>query len=373
MRLSFGPGLAFMLDWYHMTTSGALALISVLGLSNALAQPTASPDPTSGTVPDADQSGSWLFPAEKLNHALPGWVRLGGEYRSRLESADGIGFSTTDDTYLLSRFRFHVTIQPTPWLIFFGEAQDSHVFFNSHIPEASPYQDPWDIRQAYVQLGSSTEGWVNLVVGRQNFVFGSERVIGPSDWLNQGRTFDTVRLDVHHTGYKVSLFASSVVIADANGMDHHLEGNNFYGIYGSFTNAIPGSTVEPYVLWRLAPANAGLPETANRGHLSETTVGLRMAGKLPAAFDYEIEMDRQTGSLGANSIRHGLDTGAWAERFEVSRRLRGFSSNRTMHQEPRIRAAIPGVRLTRSILRITTRSTSRTNSAGKTFNRYAQE
>jgi hypothetical protein len=45
-------------------------------------------------------------------------------------------------------------------------------------------------------------------------------------------------------------------------------------------------------------ANAGLPETANRGHLNEATIGLRLAGALPAAFDYEIEMDRQTGSLG---------------------------------------------------------------------------
>jgi hypothetical protein len=103
-------------------------------------------------------------------------------------------------------------------------------------------------------------------------------------------------------------------------MDHHLQGNNLYGVYGSFKNAVPKATLEPYVLWRLAPANARLPETASRGHLNETTIGLRLAGALPAAFDYEIEMDRQTGSLGANSIR------AWAGCWGLGRTFRGVAT-----------------------------------------------
>jgi hypothetical protein len=167
-----------------------------------------------------------------------------------------------------------------------------------------------------VQIGSSQEGWADVMVGRQVLAFADERVIGPSDWLNMGRTFDAVRFDVHQTGYKVSLFASSVVIGVDGAMDHHLQGNNLYGAYGSFKNVIPGATLEPYVLWRVAPANAGLPETANRGHLNEATIGLHVEGTLPAAFDYDIEMDRQTGSLGPNSIR------AWAGYWSLGRTFR---------------------------------------------------
>jgi hypothetical protein len=304
-----------------MATYGALAVISLLGFSSALAQSTDSQEPSSQTAFDGDKSEARLFPVQSLNHALPHWLRFGGEYRLRIESEDGIRYTTTNDTYLLSRLRFNVTIQPAKWLSFFGETQDSHVFFNHHVPEALPYQNTWDIRQAYVQLGNSTEGWADLVVGRQVLAFGDERVIGPSDWVNAGRTFDAVRLDVHQTGYKVSLFASSVVIGVDGAMDHHLQGNNLYGAYGSFKNAIPGATLEPYVLWRLAPAYAGLPETANRGHLNETTIGLRLAGALPAAFDYEIEMDRQTGSLGPNSIR------AWAGYWSLGRTFRGVAAS----------------------------------------------
>jgi hypothetical protein len=103
----------------------------------------------------------------------------------------------------------------------------------------------------------------------QVFSFGEERVIGPSDWLNMGRTFDAVRVDLHHPGFRISMFASSVIVGQDGVIDHLIQGNNLHGVYGSLTNVIPHATLEPYVLWRLAPDNAGLPETAGRGHLNK--------------------------------------------------------------------------------------------------------
>src|ERR1700674_14940 len=113
-----------------MPTSGAIAFISLLGFGAALAQPTVSQETTSPTAVDGCKSGAWLFPVDSLNHALPRWLRFGGEYRSRIEGEEGIKYTTTNDAYLLSRFRFNVTIQPARWLTFFGETQDSRIFFN---------------------------------------------------------------------------------------------------------------------------------------------------------------------------------------------------------------------------------------------------
>src|SRR3989442_10976728 len=152
-------------------------------------------------VSDSDPA-SWLFPVEQVNRALPRWLRFGGEYRLRIES-EGIGFTTTKDVYLLSRFRFNVAIKPTQWLTFFGETQDARVFFNHHVPNAPSFQNSWDVRQAYVQLESAKEGWVDLIAGRQVLAFGDERVIGPSDYTNTARTFDAVRLDLHHDRNKI--------------------------------------------------------------------------------------------------------------------------------------------------------------------------
>jgi hypothetical protein len=219
-----------------------------------------------------------------------------------VESQDGLNYALVNDTYDLTQLRIGVYIQPTSWLEIVGVTQDSRVFFNHHVATAPPYQNIWDIREAYAQIGSSTEGWFDLIGGREMLSFGDERVIGPSDWLNMGRTFDTVRLDLHHPGFKVSIFASSVIIARDGVIDHHLEGNNLYGIYSSLTHFIPGATLEPYILWRVAPGNVPLQETEGHGALSEVTGGARIAGTFLGNFDYDVEMNKQTGSLGVYTI-----------------------------------------------------------------------
>jgi hypothetical protein len=282
-----------------------LAISALPNRAQAQANPNSNPAPS---PPTAESDGpSWLFPVAKLDEVLPRWFHIGGEYRDRLEGPTGIGFANTRDFYLLDRFRLKIRIQPKDWLEFFGEVQDSRIFFNHHIPNANPFEDSWTLWQAFAQVGSSTSGWVDALAGRQVLLFGDERVIGPSEWLNVGRTFDVARVDLHHPGYEVSVFASSVVPGSNTFLHRAIPGNNFYGVYTSFKNIIPSATFEPYVLWRLAPGNFGLPETVGRGHLNEVTIGLHVKGLLPAEeVDYDTEFDGQTGSLGASSI------GAWA-------------------------------------------------------------
>jgi hypothetical protein len=55
------------------------------------------------TAFDGAKSGACLFPVERLNQALLRWLRFGGEYRSRIEGADDIKYTTTNDAYRLSR------------------------------------------------------------------------------------------------------------------------------------------------------------------------------------------------------------------------------------------------------------------------------
>jgi hypothetical protein len=288
----------------------SLPLILLLGAGILLARANAqantqSNSASSPSAADSDSS-SWLFPIEKLDEALPSWLHIGGEYRNRLEGPIGIGYQRANDFYLLDRLRVNVAIQPTDWLKLYGEVQDSRIFFNHHIANANPFEDSWTLWQGYIQVGSSTSGWADALAGRQVLLFGDERVIGPSNWLNVGRTFDVARVDLHHPGYAVAIFGSSVVPGSNTFLHRAIPGNNFYGIYGSFKNIVPRATFEPYVLWRLAPGNFGLSETVGRGHLDEVTIGLHVKGNLPAEFDYDAEFDGQKGSLGPSSI------GAWA-------------------------------------------------------------
>jgi hypothetical protein len=297
-------------EMMSMRTRTSLLLALFLGISMlpdlAHAQTNTNSNPAPSQAAADSDSPSWLFPVAKLDERLPRWLHIGGEYRDRLEGPIGIGYTGTNDFYLLDRFRLKVAIHPKDWLKFYGEVQDSRIFFNHHIANANPFEDSWTLWQSYVQFGSSTSGWVDALAGRQVLLFGDERVIGPSNWLNVGRTFDVARVDLHHPGYEVAVFASSVVPGSNTYLHRAIPGNNFYGIYGSFQNIIPQAIFEPYVLWRVAPPNPQLPEEVGRGHLNEVTIGLHVEGTLPAGFDYDAEFDGQKGSLGVYSI------GAWA-------------------------------------------------------------
>ena len=260
-----------------LMVAGGVAAHQAFPQSMTLSPSPIQPDSPGGSHAAADlrffepNPYGWLFPITRLDELLPHWIQFGGQFRDRAESQMGLGYAPITDAYDLTQLRLGVYLQPTKWLELVGVTQDSRVFFNHRAPNAPPYQNIWDIREAYVRFGSSTEGWVDVVAGRQMFSFGDERVIGPSDWINMGRTFDTVRLDLHRPDVKVSIFAASVINAVDGQIDHHIEGNNIYGIYSGFSRLVPHATLEPYLLWRVAPGNVPLPETVGHGHMNEVT------------------------------------------------------------------------------------------------------
>ena len=147
-------------------------LISLLVAAMMTATPASAQSPAGsaaqGREPGARQADAtnWLQPVQELNRSLPPWLEFGGEYRLRLEGQDGIKFGTTDDSYVLGRLRLNLLVKPARWFSLFGETQDSRIFFNEHLPSGLPYRNTWDIRQAYAEFGSSTEGWVDVIAGR---------------------------------------------------------------------------------------------------------------------------------------------------------------------------------------------------------------
>ncbi|MCL4402743.1 MAG: alginate export family protein, partial [Acidobacteria bacterium] len=144
---------------------------------------------------------------------------------------------------------------------------------------------------------------VSLRVGRQDLSFGHPRLIGTSYWRNASSGYDAAMVAINSPRLKVNAWAASPVVVYDNGLSHHVQGNNFHGIYTTVNNPVPQSTIEPYVLWRLSPGfktQAGQP-----AKLDEKTVGVRWAGQA-ARFDYDAEISAQTGSVGSDRIR------AWA-------------------------------------------------------------
>lgn len=277
----------------------------ILGLASALfAQQQQATTATSGNS----------FLAANLNGELPFWVRFSGEYRARVEGFTGGGFKpNTEDAYLLSRLRINMYLLPTSWLKFGFQGQDAHVFWKNQNPAVPPYQDSMDLRQGYIEIGDLEKKTIGVRAGRQELAFGDERLIGNTNWTNTARSFDGLHGTLRHGKFRADLFAAQLVKQKDEDFDWNSPGNNLYGIYGGIEKVVPESTIEPYFLWR---RQSGLKtELAVPGISNFGTVGLRWVGKLPANFDYGAEMDKQAGSLGADTIK------AWAGHWVIGKTL----------------------------------------------------
>src|SRR5262245_24076753 len=91
---------------------------------------------------------------DSINTELPPWVRLNGEYRMRIEGINGGAFRPdANDTYALSRVRLNLSFAPQSWLRLNFQGQDAQVFGRNSKPDAAPFEDTFDLRQAYVEFG----------------------------------------------------------------------------------------------------------------------------------------------------------------------------------------------------------------------------
>lgn len=237
-----------------------------------------------------------------INSNLPEWINFTFQDRVRSEGQHGVGFREgNDQDFLLQRTRLGVGFKPLSWLQFYGEVHDARAFW---FPRADgSVKDRLDLRQAYASVGSEA-GWWDLKVGRQRLIFGTERVIGAGEWGNTARVFDAARFGIHHGSDRVDVFASSVVNNDADHPDHHTQGNNLHGVYGSFGSWIQGAKIEPYVLLR----------TTHTTQYHSWTKGLRAAGVWHKVWNYEFEGLAQSGSTGPNRLS------AWGATAQVQHR-----------------------------------------------------
>jgi hypothetical protein len=248
--------------------------------------------------------------ADDANKELPQWLRVGGEYRARYEAVLDRNFAPgKDDAYFLNRLRVNLLVQPVSWMKLVFQGQDVRIFFNHLVPDAPPNYNPMDLRIGYLELGDSEHGAVSVRAGRQEFSFGDMRLLGPTPWTNEARSFDAVRVTLRQQGYRLDMFASSVVVPSTTQFDRPQAGNNLHGLYGGIEKLVPGAVIEPYLLWRVAP------------HIDFKTIGARWAGKIPGGMDYGVEMAGETGTVHAWAghwvAGYTFANQAWKPRFSA--------------------------------------------------------
>lgn len=228
-------------------------------------------------------------------------MRIGVEHRGRLEGISGAGFADDrEDLYWLNRFRVTARFTMKPWLSAAVQAQDARIEGRNGTITGAPFRDQFDLRLAHVDVGNFEKSRFALRGGRQELVFGDQRLVGHVSWLNTARSFDAMRGVFRHKKLRVDAFAASVVNIQMNDVNRSGGGNYFYGVDAPLAVLPNGGVLEPYEFVRTSRnlrTEAGAP-----GDLTSSTSGVRLVGKFSARTDYNVEAAIQRGSLGSDTI-----------------------------------------------------------------------
>ncbi len=231
---------------------------------------------------------------------LPAWLSFDMEVRDRGEYQNAFSATKGERVYSLTRVRGGMTIRPARFLSLYMQFHDTHALGQPLDLVSANMRDGFDLRVGYLEFHRRN---LQLLVGRQDLKFGSERVIGVSDWTNNARSFDAILLGIGGLKNRLNIFTSSVVAVHPTSLDTHGNGLNFHGAYASLQSVVPGARVTPFVLIK-AIRTVSSQQKVNGNEL-ETTFGSEIEGKLPAHFSYQAMGTLQRGSYSNNSIHAG--------------------------------------------------------------------
>src|SRR5437867_2091816 len=197
-----------------------LSVSLLLAALNALAQPVEKPDGESPAAPPP--SGKPVVSPGLVNE----WLRqqspvfnpwdFGGQFRLRYEVKEDGGSSggsfpnrdfrqsgvDNDNSFLLLREKLHVGYTPCSWFTLYAEGRDSSSTWDDRHP--SPEGDFIDLHQAFLRLCDPAQFPLTAKIGRQELIYGDERLVGSADWANIPRSFYAAQLRLENPNLRVS-------------------------------------------------------------------------------------------------------------------------------------------------------------------------
>jgi len=217
-----------------------------------------------------------------------------GEIRQRSEvDARDFNASTTPADVHLLRTRLDVSVDPVDRVDVLVQIQDSRRFGEGDPALGRGTLDPssgtLDLHQGYFRVNGLFDAPLSLTVGRQELIYGNQRLVGAVGWSNVGRTFDAGVLSYEDSILSVDLFAARLV-----GTTLEDEGSqNLLGLYGTW-NGVEGQTLELFALLDNDTNDITLADGESEDRLVRFTPGVALRGTV-SSLSYELEAAYQTG------------------------------------------------------------------------------
>lgn len=222
-----------------------------------------------------------------------------------------------------------------------GKPNDNYSLFRNRIYADFWYQDIFRVYGEFINAGSAGNDlayrpidrngadFLNLFAeiktlevdgtpiyvraGRQELLYGSQRLVSTLDWANTRRTFDGVKAYWHSDKVDVDVFFARPVVISSTELDKNNPDINFYGAWFQYRPKA-GVSLDLYYLGyenklaQQAPYDKGNGRPKGRQDLH--TFGSRLAGN-EGQFLYDVEGMVQTGTFdGKDHLAYAWTTGA---------------------------------------------------------------
>jgi len=220
---------------------------------------------------------------------ISGQLRWRGEVRDHLYSDDPDGEKSFGFVRQRARLRFDFDVIENIEVTV--EIQDVRLWGDEQ--KTTGYLANVDLKRAFVLFKNLNGKPVDVQLGRQVLVYGDQRLVGHLEWVDQGRTYDGIRLKAHPEKFWLDAWAVNIRETGAANDDKY-----FYGVYGG------NKWLDLYILG-VQDQMTGNGEAGGTGKTFFATFGVRYHNKT-GNFDYTVEIPFQFGDL------NGDDLQAWA-------------------------------------------------------------
>ena len=234
-------------------------------------------------------TAAWAVPASAGDVTFSGQYRLRGEF---LKSADYDDSTNPDSVdFWTQRVRLTANAKATDDVSAKITIQDTRTWGSMGsgglLTESG---QAIDLHEAYLNVNNIFGTPINFRAGRQELVYGDERLVGNFGWSNQGRAFEGAKFSFTTDVVNVDAFAMTIAEDSVTDNDQ-----SFTGVYATLKQLVPNNSLDVYLL-----------NQNNSAGLNRYTIGARLAGAV-AGIDYTVELPYQFGEASSTN-----DISAWA-------------------------------------------------------------
>jgi hypothetical protein len=250
-----------------------------------------------------DNTETYFLDALKRIHPSESWLlSYGGEFRDRYNDLENAYLfnkkpaAGSDDTFNLVRVRAYQDLWYCDQFRLFAEFTSANSSPQT-VPHASTDINKADILNLFgeIKLFSIGDQGVYVRGGRQELQFGSQRLISPSDWANEIRTFQGVRTTWHNEDLEFDAWWVQPVVINTGKLDSVDDKQQFFGNWWKVRIDKDVSLDAYYLL--LDNNNPGVAKGQYKatGGFDVNTFGGRYVGQAESGLLWDFEGDLQFG------------------------------------------------------------------------------